>query len=440
VLLKTFKGGVHPSYRKEDTASKPIKQAEEPEKVIIPLSQHTGAPCRALVKVGDAVRVGQKIGEAEGFISATVHSSIAGKVAAIQPNPHPLGRNLPCIIIENDGSNLLDENVKPRGDIERLSAEEIKEIVKQAGIVGMGGAAFPTHVKLSPPPKSKIDTFILNCAECEPYLTCDYRLILERSEDIIYGMKAMMKALSVKTGFIGIEDNKPEAVKLLNRVIKKDSGIKTAVLKTKYPQGAEKQLIKAILNREVPGGGLPLDVGVVVNNAGTAFAVAQAIKEGLPLIKRLVTVCGGAVVQPGNLEVRLGTTFADVIRQCGGFKDTLEKVIMGGPMMGIAQYTLEVPVIKGTSGILLLSKEELIAEKTFPCIKCARCVDSCPMNLLPVYLGIYGERKLWDRCEELGALDCIECGCCAYVCPARIPLVQTIKLVKAELSAFRRKK
>ncbi|MFH1339501.1 MAG: electron transport complex subunit RsxC [Candidatus Omnitrophota bacterium] len=439
-MLKTFRGGVHPSYWKEDTASKPIRQVEEPKKVIIPLSQHTGAPARALVKAGDPVRIGQKLGEAEGFISATIHSSIAGKVAAIQPSPHPLGRNLPCVIIENDGSNLLDENVKPRGDIEHLSAEEIKEIVKEAGIVGMGGAAFPTHVKLSPPSQSKIDTFILNCAECEPYLTCDYRLVLERSADIIYGMKAMMKVLSLNSGFIGIEDNKPEAVKLLNRVIKKDSGIKIAVLNTKYPQGAEKQLIKAILSREVPSGGLPLDVGVVVNNAGTAFAVAQAVKLGIPLLKRVVTVCGGAVVEPQNLEVKLGTTFAEAIRQCGGSKDTLEKVIMGGPMMGIAQYTLEVPVIKGTSGILLLSREELIAEKTFACIKCARCVDSCPMNLLPVYLGIYGERELWDRCEELGALDCIECGCCAYVCPARIPLVQTVKSVKAELSASRRKK
>jgi electron transport complex protein RnfC len=466
VWSKTFSGGTHLSYHKEETAQKPIRKAQEPKRVIIPLFQHTGAPACALVKVGDSVKMGQKIGEARGFISAPVHSSIAGRVVAIQPSPHPLGRSSLSIIIENDGTNLLDENIKPRSNLSTLTSDEIKVVIREAGIVGMGGAAFPTHVKLSPPSKSKIDTFILNCAECEPYLTCDYRLLLERAEEVIYGMKALMKALGVRKGYIGIEDNKPEVIELLRKIQEKDKNssylqgldkgkeIKVIVLETKYPQGAEKQLIKAILNREVPLGGLPLDIGAVVNNVGTAFAVAQAIKKGLPLIKRIVTIAGSGVVSPQNLEVKLGTTFADVIEQCGGFTDATEKVIMGGPMMGIAQYTLDVPVIKGTSGILLLSKPrpytyarlvrgwgkpEVGTEQTHPCIKCARCVDSCPINLLPLYLGTYGEKELWRRCEELGVLDCIECGCCAYICPARRPLIQIIKLAKQEVSAYKAK-
>jgi len=439
-VLNTFRGGVHPSYCKQTTASQPIRLAEEPHRVIIPLSQHIGAPAQPLVKVGDSVKIGQKIGEAQGFISVPVHSSISGKVVAIQPSPHPLGRNCLSIIIEKDGSNLLDENIRPKGDLSTLSSDEIRVIVREAGIAGMGGAAFPTHVKLSPPSKSKIDTFVLNCAECEPYLTCDYRLLLERVGEVIYGMKALMKALGVKKGYIGIEDNKPDAIEVLRKIQEKDGEIKVVTLKTKYPQGAEKQLIKAILNREVPLGGLPLDVGVIVNNVGTAFATACAIKKGLPLIERIVTVTGSGLAEPQNLEIKLGTTFADVIRQCGGFTDAVEKVIMGGPMMGIAQHTLDVPVIKGTSGILLLSKGEVSAEEPHPCIKCARCVDSCPIYLLPLYLGIYGEKEMWRKCEQMGALDCIECGCCGYVCPARIPLVQLIKLAKAEISVYRKKK
>lgn len=431
----TFRGGVHPSYCKEESGSKPIRAALEPRTVIIPLLQHIGTPAQALVKVGDSVKVGQKIGEAYGFISAPVHSSISGKVLAIQPSPHPLGINSLSIIIESDGANLLDENIKPKGGLSTLTGDETKIIVREAGIVGMGGASFPTHVKLCPPSKTKIDTFILNCAECEPYLTCDYRLVLERSEDVIYGMKVLMKALRVKRGYIGVEDNKPDAIEVLQKAQEKDKEIEVVTLKTKYPQGAEKQLIKVILNREVPAGGLPLDIGVVVNNAGTAFATAQAIKEGLPLIKRIVTVAGSGMAQPQNLEVKIGTTFRAIIQQCGGYSDAVEKVIMGGPMMGIAQHTLDVPVIKGTSGILVLSKDGLATEGPHPCIKCGRCVDNCPIHLLPLYLGIYGEREAWRRCEDLGALDCIECGCCAYICPARIPLVQIIKLAKREIAA-----
>ncbi len=440
-MVKTFRGGVHLSYHKESTASKPIGKAQQPARVIIPLSQHVGKPASASVLVGDSVKIGQKIGEAQGFISSPVHSSIAGKVVAIQPKPHPLGGYCLSIIIEHDGNNALDEGIKPRGELSALSADEIKTIVKEAGIVGMGGAAFPTHVKLSPPAENKIDAFILNCAECEPYLTCDYRLILEKTEAVIYGMRALMKALGVKKGCIGIEDNKPEAIKVLKKLLQeKHREIELVILKTKYPQGAEKQLIKAILNREVPLGKLPLHIGVVVNNVGTAFATACAIKEGLPLIKRIVTVAGSGVVLPQNLEVELGTTFADVVQQCGGVAGPVEKVIMGGPMMGIAQHNLEVPVIKGTLGILLLNKDELAVEEEHPCIRCGRCIDNCPMHQLPLYLGTYGEKEMWERCEELGALDCIECGNCAYLCPAGRPLVQLIKLAKQKILADKRKK
>jgi electron transport complex protein RnfC len=448
-LGKTFKGGVRPSFHcKEKTASKPIRLAEQPKRVIIPLSQHTGNPASSLVKIGESVKVGQQIGAARGFISLPVHASISGKVVAIEPRPHPLGFNCLAIIIENDGANLWDETIKPKGDISTLTADEIKGIIRESGIAGMGGAAFPTHVKLSPPSKNKIDAFILNCAECEPYLTCDHRLIIERTEEVVYGMHALMKALKVKKGYIGIEDNKPDLIKLLRKFQEKNKSnswtqglskeIKIVILKTKYPQGAEKQLIKAVLNREVPPGKLPLDVGAVVNNVGTAYAVACAIKEGMPLIKRIITVFGSSLTEPQNLEVKIGTTFADVIEQFGGLPDSIEKVVMGGPMMGVAQYTLDVPVIKGTSGILLLNKEEVNTEQSHPCIKCARCVDSCPIYLLPLYLGSYAQRQMWQRCDELGALDCIECGCCAYICPARIPLVQLIKLAKSQIIMSKR--
>ncbi|GAF69897.1 unnamed protein product [marine sediment metagenome] len=400
------------------------------------MSQHVGKPATAIVSVGDSVKKGQKIGETQDFVSSCVHSSIAGKVVGIELKPHPAGARSLAVVVENDGSNAQDASIKPKGDISSLSADEIKAIVKEAGIVGMGGGAFPTHVKLSEPRENKIDAFILNCAECEPYLTCDYRLLLERTAEVIYGMRALMKALGVKNGFIGIEDNKPEAIKILKGF--EDENIKVVVLETKYPQGAEKQLIKAILNREVPVGKLPLHIGVVANNVGTAYAAACAIKEGLPLIKRIVTVAGSGVNSPSNLEVAIGTTFADVIAACGGANDAVEKVIMGGPMTGIAQGSLDVPVIKGTSGILLLSKDEIAAEDVNPCIKCGRCIDNCPMQQLPLYLGTYGEREMWKKCEELGALDCIECGNCAYLCPAGRPLVQVIKLAKQQIAAYKR--
>jgi len=311
--------------------------------------------------------------------------------------------------------------------------EALRTIIKEAGIVGMGGAAFPTHVKISPPKDKKIDAFILNGCECEPYLTSDHRLMVEESEKIVWGMKTLMKAVGIENGYIGIEDNKPDAIEAVDRITK-DSNIKVVVLETKYPQGAEKMLIKAILNRKVPVGKLPMDVGVVVNNVGTAYAVYEAIKYNKPLIERIVTVSGNGVKEPKNLRVRVGTSFEDVLNQCGGITmDGEREVLNGGPMMGISQTTLEVPVVKGTSGITVLSGEEIKPGKVDPCIRCGGCVEVCPVNLMPYKLGDLGRLYRLDEFKAWGGLTCIECGCCSYTCPSKRPLLQWIRVGKVKV-------
>lgn len=436
----TFKGGVHPPHAKHATEHKEIERAQLPQKVFIPLQQHIGAPCKPLVEVGDQVKKGQKIGEADAFVSAPVHASISGKVVSIEALPHPIGADVLTVVIESDGKDELSEDVKPKGDLESLTPDDIKKIIKEAGIVGMGGAAFPTQVKLSPPPDKKIDTIIINGAECEPYLTADHRVMLEQAEDILYGLKAIMKAVGVEKGYIGIENNKPDALKKMNELVKDENGIEVIALQTKYPQGGEKQLIYAVTGREVPSGGLPMEVGVIVQNVGTTAMIAKAIKTGQPLIERVLTVTGSAIAEPKNLLVRIGTPFGEVIEQCGGFKKAPGKVVMGGPMMGLAQSSINVPVVKGTSGILCLSKEEAKEYRERPCIKCARCVDVCPVNLLPTRLSYFAKEGMWDEAEEYNALDCIECGSCSFVCPSKIPLVQRIRLAKSQILAKRKKK
>lgn len=435
---KSFPGGVHPPQAKEKTKHKPIEKALDPKIAVIPLVQHTGAPCEPLVKVGDYVKVGQKIGDSESFISAPVHASISGKVIAIEKRPHPVVGEALAIIIESDGENKLHESIRPQGDFSSLTRDQIKAIIREAGLVGLGGAAFPTHVKLTPPPGKTIDTFILNGAECEPYLTCDERIMIERAEEIILGMFVFMKVLEVKTGYIGIEDNKPEAISSMESALKNFKGanealIKIVPLKTKYPQGGEKQLIRAITGRIVPRGKLPFEVGVVVQNVGTALAVSETFKTGLPLIKRIVTVAGNGVQEPKNLEVKIGTLFKEILEGCKIIYNKVKKVIMGGPMMGIPQYTLDVPVIKGTTGILAFTNDELTNDQPSNCIRCGSCVESCPQLLYPLYLRQYIEKQMWDQVELHNALDCIECGVCSYVCPARIPLVQLIKIAKREI-------
>jgi len=437
--LLTFKGGVHPPHNKHKTEGLALKRANAPDMVIIPLQQHIGAPCEATVKAGDEVKLGQKIGEPKGFVGAPVHSSVSGKVKAIEKRPHPGGGMVLSVVIESDGLDTVDGNVKPQGNIDDLTADRIKNIMREAGLVGMGGAAFPTQVKFSPPPDKKIDTVILNGAECEPYLTSDHRLMLERPNDVVNGLKAMMKSVNVGRGYIAIENNKPDAIKSVAEAAEDEQNIQVIALKTKYPQGAEKQLIKACTGREVPSGGLPMDSGVIVNNVGTAAALACAIGTGMPLVERIVTITGSGIKHPQNLVVRIGTPFSDVIDQCGGLEDNIGKIIQGGPMMGIAQYTVEVPVIKGTSGILILKEQDLGLSPELPCIKCAKCVDACPIGLIPTKLEGFAQKGMMQEAEEYNAVDCIECGSCSFVCPAKRPLVERIRLIKADIIAEKRK-
>ncbi len=436
---RTFRGGIHPPYNKEATASRAIVDAAPPKVVVIPLSQHTGAPCEPLVKVGDEVRLGQKIGEAKAFVSAPVHASVSGKVTAVDARPHPALGTATAVVIESDGLDTPDPSIAGAGDVAALSADEIRKIVREAGIVGLGGAAFPLSVKLSPPAGKTIDTLVLNGAECEPYLTADHRVMLEETADVVYGLRALMKACGAERGLIAIEDNKLDAAEALKAALSGTSGIQIVLLHTKYPQGSEKQLVWACLQREVPSGGLPLDVGVVVNNVGTAVAVAKAIKHGTPLYERVVTVTGSAVANPQNMRCRIGVSFADLIEQCGGFHKPAGKVINGGPMMGIAQSTLEVPVVKGTSGVLCLAHDEVVRDEPTACLKCGRCVEECPMHLTPLWIAAYAERGMHEEAERLNAMDCVECGCCSYVCPARRPLVQAIRLAKGDITARRRR-
>lgn len=437
MALRTFKGGVHPRYNKDATYAKPIKAMPSPGKVVIPLHQHTGAPCEPIVKVGDEVKVGQKIGDSKAALTAPIHASVSGKVKAITKHPQPGGVDGLSIVIESDGSDTHDESIRPRDDASLLSSEELIEILREAGIVGLGGAAFPTYFKLRPPAGKTFDTLLLNGAECEPYLSADHRLMVERPADVVAGARLLMKAIGVERAVIGVENNKPDAISALREAVQGDDRIEIAPLGVKYPQGAEKQLIWAILGREVPSGGLPVDVGVVVNNVGTAVAVKEAVIDSMPLVRRVVTVTGSCVREPGNLMVPIGTLVSDIIDMCGGTEFPPKKVIIGGPMMGIAQYTTDIPVTKGTSGILLLSEKEVVLEEPIACIRCGKCVEACPMNLMPLWIAGYQEAGRFDDCEKLGALDCIECGCCSFICPSRRRLVQGIRVAKAEIRARR---
>jgi electron transport complex protein RnfC len=433
-FLHRVRGGVHPPDNKQATADKPIRKMDAPELVVLPLRQHLGAPCSPTVGKGDKVLVGTVVGDSEAFVSAPVHSSVSGVVRNVAPHPHPAGGEVLSVFIENDGESALDPGLSPR-DWKNMDEDEIRRAVREAGMVGLGGAAFPTHVKLSPPGRYPIDTVILNGAECEPFLTSDYRLMIECAEEIVEGMRIIMKAVGARRGIVAVEDNKPQALRVMAETIR-DPAIELRSLHTRYPQGAEKVLITTLLGREVPSGGLPMHVGVVVNNVGTAQAIARYFRTGLPLVERVVTVTGSVVREPANLLVPLGSSFSAAVEACGGFGEPPAKVIMGGPMMGLAQYTLDVPVVKGTSGILALSSAEAGYEipREPVCIRCGRCVQACPMNLIPTYLAAYAYREKWADLERLHVNDCIECGCCTYTCPTRNPIVQLIKAGKAELA------
>lgn len=440
MAFPTFRGGVHPNPSKELTKNIAIEQAVQPDVMYVPLSMHIGAPAVCKVKRGDEVKMGQLIGESGGFVSANIHSSVSGKVKEIKKMPVVGGALVNCVVIENDKQDTVCEGIKPYGTVDELDGPRLLEIVKEIGLVGMGGATFPTHVKLTPPKDKPVDTVILNGAECEPFLTADHRLMLEETEDVVNGLRAIMKILNVGKGYIGIEDNKPECIAKVKEVCAKYSNIEVIALKTKYPQGAEKQLIYVVTGKEVPSGGLPADAGAVVDNVATAAQISRSLRTGLPLIDRICTVTGGAVAQPKNLRIKTGSLYSDIINlNCGGFKEPVFKLISGGPMMGIAVQDANIPSNKGTSGLLCFTEKEAYIPPTQNCIRCGRCVEICPASLEPVYIATYTNKGLLEKAEEYNALDCIECGSCSFICPSKRPLVQMIRVAKRAIQAQRRK-
>ena len=418
----SFFGGVHPKENKWYACDKEIEIYPAPDVVVIPMSQHIGAPCKPLVKKGDLVTVGQKIGDNQG-LCVPVHASVSGKVKAVEMRPHTNGTNVMSVVIENDHKNTLCEDVKPRTqeEVDALTTEELISIIREGGIVGMGGATFPTHVKLSGG-IGKVDTVIVNAGECEPFITSDDQLCREMPEDLLSGLKIIMSIFGLKEGHIGIEDNKPEAIRALQAHISSDDGIIVDVLPAKYPQGAEKQLIYAVTGREVPSGGLPAAVGCAVFNTATCKAIHDVVYNGMPLVKRIVTVSGDIAMDAKNLLVPIGTRFIDLM-DCVGFGESPYKVLSGGPMMGATQYDLTVTVIKGVNAITMLGRKNRHAVEDSRCLRCGKCIEACPMKLMPVLM--YKAMQTNDPQEMMASnlMDCIECGCCAYVCPASVPLV-----------------
>ena len=424
--LEGYYGGVHPSERKEFSEHIALERFPEPKAAVISMSQHLGAPANPIVQVGDTVKVGQKIGEAAGFISAPVHSSVSGTVVAVEPRMHATrGSEVMAVVIESDGKNTLHESVKPNKDLESLTPDEIIDIIREAGIVGMGGAGFPTCVKLKP--AKPVDTILLNGCECEPLLTADHRVLLEFADDIIYGLKAVLKTTGAEKGIIVIEDNKPDAIELMKEKVAECGNIEVFVARTKYPQGAEKTLIKRVMGRKVPSGGLPADVGVVVDNISTVKAISDAIQKGMPLIERVATVTGEKMKNPGNYIVKIGTSVKEMIDYCGGVTDDDVLIKMGGPMMGFALSDLNVPMMKGSNGIIAIDTDQTKEEA---CIKCGRCVDVCPMELSPLYFAKYADEQNWQGMKDKNVMDCVECRCCQYICSSKIPLVDKIKAGK----------
>ena len=430
-MALSFFGGVHPNDNKTYARDVAVQEFPEPDIVVIPMSQHIGAPCKPLVKKNDLVKKGQKIGDNQG-LCVPVHASVSGKVKAVEAKAHSSGTTMMSVVIENDHLGTLDESIQPRTkeEVEALSPEELINIIREAGIVGMGGASFPTHVKLSGG-IGKVDTIIINAGECEPYITSDDRLCREMPAELISGIQVIMKILGLKEAHIGIEDNKPEAIRALKANVA-DSGVVVDVLPAMYPQGAEKQLIQAVTGRQVPSGGLPAAVGCAVFNAATAKAIHDAVYEGMPLIKRIVTVSGDILMEPKNLMVPIGTSYNDLIEACGHSENPY-KVLNGGPMMGAAQYDLSVPTIKACNAITVLGKKNKYSVVDSQCIRCGKCIDVCPMRLMPVlmYKALYANDV--EEMKATNLMDCIECGCCAYNCPACVPLVLAFRSGKQKI-------
>lgn len=434
-----FSGGVHPAYHKELADRKAIEEMPVPERLVVYFSQNLGAPPEPLVKKGDTVLKGQVIAKAGAFVSAPVHAPTSGAVISIDTFPHPVGADLPAAVIEPDGEDAWAEGCDTERSTDALGPDEIKKLVQAGGLVGMGGATFPTHVKLSPPENKKIDLLIVNGAECEPFLTADHRLMVERADDIIEGAALLARVIGVDRIVISIETNKPDAIDAMRERSAERKGFDVAAVDVLYPQGAEKQLIYTITRRKVPAGGLPMDVGVLVQNVGTCFAAYEAVRFSRPLIRRVVTVTGSGVAEPKNVLARIGTPFEDLVSFCGGISEDTGKVISGGPMMGVAQYSLGAAVTKGTSGLVFLRRDEIPQYVSDPCIRCGRCVTACPMRLNPSALSIFVERMAFEEAAAYNVLDCIECGCCAYVCPSRRPLVHHFRRAKVEARKMAKK-
>ena len=432
-MFNKFRGGVHPWDGKALAKDKAIEIMPPPAEVVIPLSQHIGAPCTPLVKVGDTVKRGQLIATSDAFMHADIHASVSGKVTKIDMMPHSGRISCMSVVIASDGEDAWADGLPLKRDWQTMSREDMLSAIQKAGIVGMGGATFPAHIKLKP--SKPVDVLIINGAECEPYLTADYRLMLEETEKVVTGAQILAAVLGVTKSYIAVEDNKPEAIEKLKKAAD-GTGVEVASLATKYPQGAEKMLIYALTGREVPMGGLPMDVGTVVQNAGTAAAITEAVVCGIPLTERITTVSGDAVAEPKNLRVRIGTRYQAAIDFCGGFSAPPSKVLAGGPMMGFAQYDLDVPIMKGSSGILALTDKVTAHPPERACIRCGRCVKACPMGLVPSMLSILGERHDYTSArDDYGVMNCIECGSCTFVCPAKRNIVQYIRLTKGELRA-----
>jgi electron transport complex protein RnfC len=436
-----FHGGIHPRYDKEKSANRPLREIPVPAKLLVSLSQHLGAPAKPVVAVGDTVVGGQLIGEAAGTVSANVHAPVAGKIAAFATVPTAAGREAQAIVLEPDGTDAYDSGLPPMPDWEARDDPELLDRIGAGGVCGMGGAGFPTRVKLSPPPGKPIDTLILNGAECEPYLTCDHRMMAERAAEIWEGCLIARKILGAYRVAVAIETNKPEAIDAMEAAMKaKDIGEGAVLVKlpVRYPQGSEKQIIYTVTRRAVPAGGLPMDIGCVVDNPSTLYAIQQAVVHGRPLTHRAITVSGDAVAQPDNLVAPIGTTFADLADACGGAKGPIAKIIAGGPMMGFAQPSLDTPMTKTSSGLLLFSPRLVQQFTSQPCLSCGRCLDACPMKLSPSEMSQAIEADNISVAGELGVMNCFECGSCAYVCPASRPLVQHFRRAKVILENQRR--
>jgi electron transport complex protein RnfC len=434
-VLKTFSlGGIHPDDRKI-SAGKAIEVLPLPKRVAVPVVQHIGAPAKPEVKKGDMVKTGQIIARSGGFVSANIHSPVSGKVFKLDEVVDASGYRKPAILIDVEGDEWADSIDRSETLVKEvtLSPEEIIKTVNEAGIVGMGGATFPSHVKLSPPPGKICDVLIINGVECEPYLTSDHRIMIEKGDQLVVGIHILMTALKAKRAIIGIENNKPDAIKHLTDLTSNENDIEVQPLKVQYPQGGEKQLIDALIKRQVPSGKLPIEVGAVVHNVGTVFAVYEAIQKNKPLIERVITVTGPNISKPSNFLTRIGTPVSELIEASGGIPDNTGKVIGGGPMMGKALVNLDVPVTKGSSGILVLPHEEAHRKPVENCMRCSKCISACPMGLEPYLLMIETEKELWERSEEDKIMDCIECGSCSFTCPAHRPLLDYIRLGKGKV-------